>query len=267
LNDAELDPFTSSQGSSVTDSDQPYIDNLVEHASGNSLYRTFTPFTRTKFETIWDAVGCQMNAEWNTGRGPRSHTTAKEAFFMATNVLHLPTKWDKHAVDFGLKTTMTEKTVWKIVQITATLLKAEYVCDLTMEDLQELNIICNKFSYVHHLTDATIDECNRPAGSHQEAKPYFSGKHYVYCLKTEVSTYPNGEASNWTKAVPGATSNITLMRRNLAYHKRVTRKTAGEVAVPDHGEASTEHPRHCATMTDKGYVGNEDELHVILPRK
>ena len=79
-------------------------------------------------------------------------------------------------------------------------------------------------------------------------------------MKIEASCYPNGEACNWTKWETGATSDITLFRNNLSWHKRATKKSPSALAIVDHGEGSQEHPKHHAIMLDKGYIGMADEI-------
>ena len=101
-------------------------------------------------------------------------------------------------------------------------------------------------------------ECNRPIGMHDEVKGWFSGKHKLYCLKVEASVYPSGEAAQWTKCYPGATSDISIFRANLQWHTKITRTSRSALANIDHGEGYLDHPRHHAVCLDKGYIGIED---------
>ena len=83
-------------------------------------------------------------------------------------------------------------------------------------------------------------------------------------MKVEASCYPNGEVCNWTKFAPGATSDITMFRNNLDWHKRATKKSPSTLLVVDHGEASETHPRYHAMILDKGYIGIEDKIRLVL---
>ena len=76
----------------------------------------------------------------------------------------------------------------------------------------------------------------------------------------EASTYPNGEACNWTKHYPGATADITMFSDNVQFHRKSTKKSPAAQSVVDHGEGSTKHPRHHAIILDRGYVGIEDSV-------
>ena len=78
---------------------------------------------------------------------------------------------------FGMKAQKIEKLFWKCVEIAAPLVKALYVREINKDDFESHGIPnCTHFPMIHHLTDATVVQINRPAGDHGEAKPYFSGE-------------------------------------------------------------------------------------------
>ena len=110
---------------------------------------------------------------------------------------------------------------------------------------------------VHHITDATVVEVNKPGGDHLESRAYYSGKHRLYCMKVECSVYPNGEACNWTVPEPGAKADITIFCDNFKFHKVSTKKSAAAMAAVDHGEGCDRHPGRFAILLDKGYIGIE----------
>ena len=123
---------------------------------------------------------------------------------------------------------MTEQTAlntcWKALSTSASILKETYVRDISMDPFLDVGILLhNNFEYAHHDTDAIVTERNCPSGNHQESKAYFSGKHYLFCNKVENSTYPNSEACNWTKHYPGETTNITISRDNVQFHRKSTK--------------------------------------------
>ena len=95
---------------------------------------------------------------------------------------------------------------------------------ISMDDFANSDVgVCVNYPMVHHITDATVVEINKPGGDHLESRAYFSGKHKLYCLKVEGSVYPNGEACDWTVPVPGATADISIFRGNIKFHKRSTK--------------------------------------------
>ena len=90
------------------------------------------------------------------------------------------------------------------------------------------------------------------------------GKHKLYCVKWEASCYPNGEICNWTKWAPGATADVTLFRRNLAWHKKTSKKSSLAQLEVDDGEGTIDHPCHHAILLDKGYIGVEEVIRLVI---
>jgi hypothetical protein len=248
------------------DSEQPLIDMFVAEG-GYEVFSTMTPFSFEEFETIWDHISTQILPLWQSSRGPSPAVSCKDAFFMTLNTLHLPTKWEKHGLDFGVTGQVAKRTTSKFMRLAAPILKSTYTRQLSMDELKNLNITCDHYPYVHHITDATVTPCNKPLASFEESKLFFSGKHHIYCLKNELSVYPNGEACNWTSHRPGSVSDITIFRENINYHKDVTKKTPAAMIVPDHGELATEHPTSYGITLDKGYAGIERLVRAIIPKK
>ena len=119
---------------------------------------------------------------------------------------------------------------------------------------------CTHYPMVHHITDATVIQINKPGGDHLESRAFFSGKHKLYCMKVEASVYPNGEACNWTAPAPGAKADITMFRDNIIFHKASTRKSPAAMATVDHGEGCERHPRRFGILLDKGYIGIEQVI-------
>lgn len=81
-----------------------------------------TGFTRNEFERLWDVVGSSIITGYLNDRGPKPKNTCNDMFFMMINVLHTPTKWEKHGIDFTMKGPTIEKQVWKMMQIAAPIL-------------------------------------------------------------------------------------------------------------------------------------------------
>ena len=46
---------------------------------------------------------------------------------------------------------------------------------------------CVNFSETSHIKDASVTVANLPVGTHNKPKPWFSGKHHLYCLKSKIS--------------------------------------------------------------------------------
>lgn len=85
-----------------------------------------------------------------------------------------------------------------------------------------------------YATNVILQQFKRPCGNHSKSKFYFSSKHKLYDYKNEVSVLPNGFSINCTTHTPGSVSDITILRKNLEFHRRELNKTSGE--AQDHIE-------------------------------
>ena len=157
------------------DSECPRINEFVDH-HGLEVYKALTPFSFLEFGQIWDEIGVDFSSVWYKGRGPRSKTKAKDAFFIMLNVLHQPKKWDEVGLYFGMSGQVAEKTVWKTLTLVSPFLVAAFVREVNKDSFRRLKISeCKNFPHVHHLTDASVVQVNRPAMSFAEAQHWFSG--------------------------------------------------------------------------------------------
>ena len=154
-----------------------------------------------------------------------------------------------------------------MMTIAAPILKAHFQKQVTMADLREKGATFENFPYARHATDVHFVHANRPIRGFEEARPYFSGKHYLYGLKVECSVVPTGQAVNWTHHHRGGMHDKDICEINLPYHRHSTKKTATERAIVDHGELADKHPKYWAILEDKAYQGLEQTFRVILSKK
>ena len=167
------------------DSCSPLIDLYIQDYGNNSVINVMTPFTFRKFEKLWDLVCIDFISGMTNGKGPNSTTKPKDVFFILLSVLKSPSGWDKVGLDFAMKGQKAQRIVQRAITVLAPLVKDLFVRQVNKDYFQEEGISeCKYFPYVHHITDATVLEINRPAGTHSESKPYFSGEYlvYLYCV-------------------------------------------------------------------------------------
>ena len=69
------------------------------------------------------------------------------------------------------------------------------------------------------LVDSTLQPCQRPALSYDEAKVFFSGKHQCYGLKKETANLPDGRIAFTFPHCPGSKHDIVLFREHLDTYK------------------------------------------------
>ena len=81
-----------------------------------------------------------------------------------------------------MKGQRAQRIVVKDISILAPLVKGLFVREVTKDMFESARIAeCANYPYVHHITDASVLEINRPSGTHTESMPYFSGKFIFQC--------------------------------------------------------------------------------------
>ena len=162
------------------DSSSPLMDMYIHQNGGNSIVKTMTPFNYREFKRLWDKVGVDFIVGMTNQKGPNTTTKPKDILFIILSVLKDPCTWDKLGANFGMSGQKAQRIVMKGVEVLAPLLKDLFTREVNKDSFDALRIRdCVHYPYVHHITDATVLEINRPAGTHKESKPYFSGKCFV----------------------------------------------------------------------------------------
>ena len=86
-----------------------YLDELG--ARGVVVMVGLTP---VEFDVLWSVVEAEVVFRWTHGRGRRSSTAPKDAFFMMLCVLKHFNSWYKHAADFRLQPAAFERMITKV---------------------------------------------------------------------------------------------------------------------------------------------------------
>jgi hypothetical protein len=60
-----------------------------------------------------------------------------------------------------------------------------------------------EFRNVAVIFDCTVQQMNKPAVEFKAAKAWFSGKHFIYCIKSELALSENGSGNARELGPPG----------------------------------------------------------------
>ena len=91
-----------------------------------------------------------------------------------------------------------------------------YVREVSIDSFQDVGIpLHNNYKYDHHDTDTMVTKKMVHLVIIKSQNQNLPSKNHLYCNKVEASTYPNGEACNWTKYYSSATADITILRENV----------------------------------------------------
>ena len=102
-----------------------------------------------------------------------------------------------------------------------------------------------------YIIDATIQRIQVPTGSFEQKKKWFSGKHYCYCLKSQVITDMKGAAIMVSSGYEGSIHDLNVFRENYEEWRRI----------------ALLHPNIPAKiLADKGYQANDIDT-LVTPVK
>ena len=138
-----------------------------------------------------------------------------------------------------------------------------------MDKLMASNKCFKQYPCARYAVDVTFQQYNRPSGSLQEGKKYFSGKHKLYGYKMEVSVLPIGIAVHCNSHYPGSVADIDIFYKNADFHDVALwkSKNEGHRQALDYGPFHDTHPNTWAALADKGYRGACDRVRFIHPKR
>ena len=102
-----------------------------------------------------------------------------------------------------------------------------------------------------YIVDATVQEINKPSLSFDVAKEYYSGKHSLYCLKSQVIVNVQGLAVFIASSIKGSIHDKLVFDQCLDEFKKI---------LALHPEAPAK------ILADKGYQDNNSEV-LVNPYK
>jgi hypothetical protein len=119
---------------------------------------------------------------------------------------------DQIAAHFDLKFPTLYKHLHKLALAVHNRLVTKYMTDLRE---QPLRVTGDDYRSYGLVVDATVQKRGWPAASFEEARRYFSEKHWIYCLKPQAVTNRQGLALHVVAGVPGSVDDLTLFRSSV----------------------------------------------------
>ena len=107
------------------------------------------------------------------------------------------------------------------------------------------------------IVDCTVCEINRPKRPFDEAKIFFSGKHYIYALKKVCVNVRSWTAAIISKAFPGSVHDLTILRDHA---QAINNTLGGKALLADLGFQGAHHDVPTIVICD-------DELEPLRSRR
>jgi hypothetical protein len=178
-----------------------------------------------------------------TGHGRPCVLGGEDAFFLFLHWLGTGTAIRTIAAVFRLKAPTLSARMLSVAAVTDTLLVRRLV---EASEPFSAGEICSTCGLV---VDATIQERDRPGRGFERANTYYSGKHHMYCIKSQVVARRDGITVHITSGVPNAIHDIKLFRNTIPSLERLIASHPGEPVQ---------------FLADKGYIGPINSPSIIL---
>jgi len=173
-------------------------DVLYEHFKSNqSSFYSLTGFQITEFEKLWIHVEKAFTAP---ARGRKPKISAKDIIILLLHYLRRYPRVEQIAAIFSLKSSTVQAIITKYIPILAEIMKRNFIDAVAKEEI----VYNQDFPECAYIIDATVQEIYKPFISFEKAKKYFSGKHRIYCLKSQVIVTIKGLVVSIITSIPGS---------------------------------------------------------------
>lgn len=171
--------FRGAESDDDADLESPIFDSFY-NSDGNDGILKMTNLTAAEFRDLYSKVHAHLASWWNVGRGHKCEQKPMDFLFMTLTVLKHGGCWVFLAKVFSLTRPTFERMIVGFMCVLSSRVDKLFVHDVankyTMDHLQEDNQTFKSCAFAVEAIDVTFQQANRPSGSMQEKKVYFSGK-------------------------------------------------------------------------------------------
>ncbi len=182
-------------------------------ANDDRRCKILSGFTCDEFLELYDIV--EGSIRENIGRGRQSKVSKLDRFLVTLCYLKHYETLDKLKDTFALSKTCLYNLLETTINAISPVLYNHFVVNLDDrldEDDEDIQV---NFPEAKFVMDATFHPIWTPAGTFNEKKRYFSGKHKMYGLKSQCLHDRKGRVVHCVPGEPGATHDFTLCRNHL----------------------------------------------------
>ena len=207
-------------------------------------FYNFTGFTTEEFQHLLGITCQQLIFQ---GRGRKQKISEKDTLIVLLQYLRRYPRIEDYAHSLKIHPSSLERLIDKSITALSDYLYRKLV---SLPSVNEALPLDPNFPEASLVVDATVQQINTPALSFDERKAWFSGKHFMYCLKSQVTVNMKGIAVHAEAGIPGATHDLEVLRSTKDDLENILR-------------SSPKMPQKI--LADKGYVS--DLPFLITPHK
>lgn len=239
--------------------------NIFSKFSGKSEdIKVLTGFFLSEVKELFSVVEESLEQQ---GRGKKSVLEPIDIFFLLLVLLKHNETFSKMSVDYSVSDTVIETQLKKAIPKIRLGLEKQFISPIYKDEQMLKGIVFSSFPEIALVVDVTFQPRPKPSLIYQEAKKYFSGKHFRYGYKTETGHAPNGMLMFISPHSKGAKHDFSIFKENIGKYNLFLRKGNSSRTMADSGLLHTQFPNSWAGMVDKGYQGAQELGRYILPKK
>ena len=205
MTDAEVDAINKRTEGEEVEKNQIF----TKMSERPEVFFTLTGYHLEEFEELHKIVEKSLIT---TGRGRRTPLSTRDILFLLLYYLRRYPRFEEAAAMLSMRVSTLQTIIGTNIPKVSAVLKKKMIDELPDEYIQ----LSQDFPECSYVVDATVQETNRPALSFDDAKVYFSGKHYKYCLKSQVITTLGGIAVHVVAGIAGSVHDKSLFDQNYA---------------------------------------------------
>ena len=180
-------------------------------------FYTLCGFTKDEFEKLFEHLSDSLT---NAGRGRKAKISPRDILLVVLYYIRRYPRVEEASSMFSLKPSTLQGIITKYIPIIADVMNKTFILQMTEMDIP----YDQRFPDCGYVVDATVQEINKPGINFEEAKQYFSGKHYLYCLKSQVTVNIKGLAVHIVTGIKGATHDKKVFDDSLKELKEIINK-------------------------------------------
>jgi hypothetical protein len=235
----------------IMDGDEPIVlDNPVFKAFEHDpdAFFTLCGFEAERFRQLFGLVERALTVP---KRGRMHVMGPMDGFFLFLHWLRSANLIDGIAVQFQLRSPTLYKHRHQVEQLIHQPLVNEFIKSQWNSPIQGSS---TNFPACGLVVDATVQKVGRPRASFTEARRFFSGKQWIYCLKSQVITDRREIAMHFFAGGERSVHNLEVFRRTLNHLYKL---------LEDHPNEPTK------ILADKGYIGfnGSSLVKLVTPHK
>lgn len=174
----------------------------------------FTGFSIADFEAIYNLVEENLS---KPHRGRKPKFTPLDQFIIFIHYLRSYPRLESLKPIFHAEPCTLQSIITKNLHSVRPILEEEFIKKKLYSSL--IIPTSSDFPDCYFIVDATVQEINRPYYEFEEAAKYFSGKHFIYCLKTQVIINLKGLAIDIVTSIPGSEHDKSIFDKNINFFK------------------------------------------------